>query len=292
MNKKKVILNLAAIIVLIAAFSIFILLKTNYIHNPISNGPITSNIKTADAKVKNKVKEQVLNFNEIPLTRGDINIPVLCYHDVNPKQSNDLLLDPEKFKAQMQYLKDNNYIPITLEELYGFLKENKEIPTKSVVITFDDGYKGNYTYAYPILKDFNFKATIFMISDFVDNDLYLSKKELKELSDNGIEIQSHTARHNDLSKLSKDAQIATMKTSKKALEAIVNRSVDYIAYPFGNSNPSTREAGKEAGYKLGFNLNGKMADKSDHSYNIDRLYISNNYSLQQFINKLTKSPKN
>ncbi|GKX64766.1 polysaccharide deacetylase family protein [Inconstantimicrobium mannanitabidum] len=292
MNKKKVILNLAATIILIAAFSIFILLKTKYIHNPISNGSITSNIKTADAKVKNNVKEQVLNFNEIPLTRGDINIPVLCYHDVNPKQSNALLLDPEKFKAQMQYLKDNNYIPITLEELYGFLKENKEIPTKSVVITFDDGYKGNYTYAYPILKDFNFKATIFMISDFADNDLYLSKKELKELSDNGIEIQSHTDIHRDLSKLSKEAQISTMKTSKKNLEAIINKSVDYIAYPFGNSNPSTREAAKEAGYKLGFNLNGKMADKSDNSYNIDRLYISNDYSLQQFINKLTKSPKN
>lgn len=292
MNKKKVILNLAAIIVLIAAFSIFILLKTKYIHNPISNQSITSNIKTADAKVKSNVKEQVLNFNEIPLTRGDINIPVLCYHDVNPKQSNALLLDPEKFKAQMQYLKDNNYIPITLEELYGFLKENKEIPTKSVVITFDDGYKGNYTYAYPILKDLNFKATIFMISDFVNNDLYLSKKELKELSDNGIEIQSHTDKHHDLSKLSKEAQISTMKTSKNNLEAIINKSVDYIAYPFGNSNPSTREAAKEAGYKLGFNLNGKMADKSDNSYNIDRLYISNDYSLQQFINKLTKSPKN
>lgn len=297
-TKKIIIPTIIAIITFVIAFTFFMVRTNKVVNKNISpKSTVNTNTKSSNnidaaADTNSTPKEDEVRFNKATLTRGNIAVPVLCYHDVNPKQSNDLLLDPQKFKAEMQYLKDANYIPITMSEFYGFLRENKQIPEKSVLITFDDGYKGNYTYAYPILKEFNFKATIFMISDFVDNDLYLSKDELKELSNNGIEIGSHTAKHDNLSELNKASQITTMKNSKKSLETILGKPVDCIAYPFGKSNSYTREAAKECAYKLGFNLNGKMADKSDNTYNIDRLYISNSYSLQQFINKLTKSPRN
>ena len=123
-------------------------------------------------------------FEGLKTTSADMNIPVLCYHDVTPNNpnNNELLVNPEKFKEQLQYLKDNNYTPITLDELYDYLRNNKPIPEKPVVITIDDGYKGNYEYAYPLLKEFKFPATIFVISNYVGAQDYMTAEQLKEMS--------------------------------------------------------------------------------------------------------------
>ncbi|MHC9416870.1 polysaccharide deacetylase family protein, partial [Clostridium perfringens] len=107
----------------------------------------------------------------------------------NNPNNNELLVNPEKFKEQLQNLKDNNYTPITLDELYEYLRNNKPIPEKSVVITLDDGYKGNYEYAYPLLKEFKFTATIFVISNYVGAQDFMTADQLKEMSNNGIEIE-------------------------------------------------------------------------------------------------------
>lgn len=258
-----------------------------------SQATTNKNKSTAETETQTKDTEKETDrFAGLTVTNGDITVPVLCYHDVNPKQTNDMLMDPAKFKEQMQYLKDNNYTTLTMSELYGFLKEDKKIPEKSVVITFDDGYIGNYTYAYPILKELNLHATIFMISGMLDNELYVNEKQLKELSDSdAIEIQSHTAMHEHLATLSEEKQLATLKTAKEKLESVIGKPVEYLAYPYGESNKDTRTAAKEAGYKLGFSLDGAMADKSDNNYNVDRLYISNNYTMEQFITKITTAPK-
>lgn len=228
-------------------------------------------------------------FEGIKTTTENINIPILCYHDVTPNNpdNNDLLVNPEKFKEQLQYLKDNNYTPISLDEFYDYLRKNQPIPEKSVVITFDDGYKGNYEYAYPLLKEFKFPATVFVISNYVGAPDFMTVEQLKEMSDNGIEIESHTFKHDDLSKLDETQQLETLKNSKNDLEKIIGKPIDFIAYPFGRHNSSTRIAAEKAGYKLGFNLNGNFADRKDNNFNIDRIYVSNNDSLKKFESRLT-----
>lgn len=228
-------------------------------------------------------------FEGLKTTSEDMNIPVLCYHDVTPKNpnNNELLVNPEKFKEQLQYLKDNNYTPITLDELYDYLRNNKPLPEKPVVITFDDGYKGNYEYAYPLLKEFKFPATVFMISNYVGAPDFMTADQLKEMSNNGIEIESHTFKHDDLSILDEAKQLETLKDSKVNLEKIIEKPVDFVAYPFGRYNSSTRVAAEKAGYKLGFNLNGNFADRKDNNFNIDRIYVSNNDSLNKFESRLT-----
>lgn len=239
---------------------------------------------TTDEKETNKNR-----FEGIKTTTENINIPILCYHDVTPNNpdNNDLLVNPEKFKEQLQYLKDNNYTPISLDEFYDYLRKNQPIPEKSVVITFDDGYKGNYEYAYPLLKEFKFPATVFVISNYVGAPDFMTVEQLKEMSDNGIEIESHTFKHDDLSKLDETQQLETLKNSKNDLEKIIGKPIDFIAYPFGRHNSSTRIAAEKAGYKLGFNLNGNFADRKDNNFNIDRIYVSNNDSLKKFESRLT-----
>ena len=262
----------------------------------VTNNKNTTNTDSNKTEKKNAAEKnntkKTDRFEGLTLTNGDITVPVLCYHDVNPKQTNDMLMDPAKFKEQMQYLKDNKYTTLTMDELYGFLKEDKKIPEKSVVITFDDGYIGNYTYAMPILKELDLHATMFMISGMLNNELYVNEKQLKEMSDSdAFEIQSHTAMHEHLATLTEAKQLETMKTAKEKLESIIGKPVEYIAYPYGESNKNTRTAAKNAGYKLGFSLDGAMADKKDNNYNIDRLYVSNNYTMDQFIKKLTTAPR-
>ena len=256
-----------------------------------SNEKNNSTNKEED-KIKDSKSEKDKNrFEGIETTSEDMNIPVLCYHDVTPNNpnNNELLVNPNKFKEQLQYLKDNNYTPITLDELYSYLRENKPLPKKPVVITLDDGYKGNYEYAYPLLKEFNFPATIFVISNYVGAKDYMTNEELKEMSDNGIEIESHTFKHDDLSTLDENKQFETFKSSKEALEKITGKPVDYVAYPFGRYNEETRVAAKKAGYKLGFNLNGNFADRKDNDFNIDRVYVSNNDSLEKFESRLKEN---
>lgn len=238
---------------------------------------------TTDEKETNKNR-----FKEIKTTTENINIPILCYHDVTPNNpdNNELLVNPEKFKEQLQYLKDNNYTPISLDEFYDYLRNNQPIPEKSVVITFDDGYKGNYEYAYPLLKEFKFPATVFVISNYVGAPDFMTAEQLKEMSDNGIEIESHTFKHDDLSKLDETQQLETLKKSKNDLEKIIEKPIDFVAYPFGRHNSNTRIAAEKAGYKLGFNLNGNFADRKDNNFNIDRIYVSNNDSLKKFESRL------
>lgn len=242
--------------------------------------------KVSTGEIEND--ENKNRFEGLKTTIEDMNIPVLCYHDVTPNNpdNNELLLSPEKFREQLQYLKDNDYAPLTLNEFYNYLKKSEPVPEKSVLITFDDGYKGNYEYAYPILKEFNFPATFFIISNFIGSPDFMTAEEIKEMSDNGIDIESHTAKHEDLSTLDEASQLETFKNSKEVLEEIIKEPIEFIAYPFGRHNPSTRIAAEKAGYKLGFNLNGEFADRSDNNYNIDRIYVSNNYSIQKFEDRL------
>lgn len=273
--------------------AIIAIILFNQKNTPKSNNTTLSSTEQQVSNTNKNENSEVKKdrFYGLKLTNADIGIPVLCYHAIDNSTTNELLLSPEKFKAQLKYLKDNGYTPLTMDELYGFLKEKKSIPEKSVVITFDDGYRDNYTNAFPILKEFDFKATIYVIADCIEDGMYMTKAQIKEMSDWGIDIESHTAKHEDLSKLKFDAQYQTMKSSKETLEKIIGKNVDYIAYPFGKHNNDTRKAAEKAGYKLGFNLAGGLTDKSDNPYNLDRIYISNKHTMDQFVQKLTKTPK-
>jgi peptidoglycan/xylan/chitin deacetylase (PgdA/CDA1 family) len=105
------------------------------------------------------------------------------------------------FERQMQHLKDNNYRVISLADFLQFLNYNQKLPNRSVIITIDDGYLSTYDIAYPILKQFDYSAVIFVYTDFVGvGKSALSWDQTREMKDNGIEIGSHTLSHSDLTK--------------------------------------------------------------------------------------------
>lgn len=214
-------------------------------------------------------------------------IPVLMYHSIAKEKGNGLRVPKEIFREQMQYLKDNNYITLTLDELYSRLESGKKIRDNSVVITFDDGYEDNYKEAYPILKEYGFNATIFVITSFIDKgDIFLKSSELKEMDKNGIDIESHTENHDKLPLLSYKEQMKTMSNSKEYLEDMLSKKVYYIAYPFGQHNKNTLKAAKNAGYKMALTTEGRWAGKKNGIYTLKRIYVNSIFDMDVFKERL------
>jgi len=248
-----------------------------------STPQVTKNIEAPTKKPTPATKSTA-----IPSKVAISGVPVLMYHSISYVQGNEVRLPKEKFKEQMQFLKDNHYNTISLDELYSFLKNNVPLPSKPIVITFDDGYVDNYTTALPILKSFGFKAVVFVITNRVDkNPLYMTSKQLKEMLAAGIEIESHTVSHADLNFLSNIKQQSELDNSKSFLEKDLNSNVKYIAYPYGHFNINSLKGVQNAGYRMAFTTEKGWASKSDSLFELPRVYISSFFDINVFKERVT-----
>jgi peptidoglycan/xylan/chitin deacetylase (PgdA/CDA1 family) len=214
------------------------------------------------------------------------SIPVLMYHSINYEKGNCLRVPKEKFAAEMKWLHDNGYTTLSLDEVYDAVSNNKKVAEKSVVLTFDDGYKDNYESAFPVIKQYGFKATVFMITSEIGDSQngYLTAAQIKEMDKNGMRVECHTVDHPDLSTLSYKRQYSELSESKAALEALLGRPVNFIAYPSGMYNSDTIEAAKKAGYKMCFKMKGGIGSISDSRYEFPRFFVGE--SLQDFISRV------
>lgn len=266
------------IIVLLLAIGAFTFAN----HKKSLNTNANSKAKPKTTAVK-KVKEKPVRKDPNPT-----NIPVLMYHSIAYEAGNDLRVPKEKLREQMQIIKDNGFTPITLDELYSHFNDSAALPQKPIVITFDDGYKDNYENALPVLKEFGFKATVFVITCQTDDSTdFMTSAQLKEMNANGIDIECHTVTHPHLKELSYDKQLTELKASKEKLEKMLNKKIDYIAYPYGSYNNDTVKLTKSLGYKMAFTTNEGQANKDQGIFTLDRMYISNSNSLDYFKKQIT-----
>lgn len=233
-----------------------------------------------------KIKAFAYDMMERPMDKRSA-IPILMYHHITEDENDILNVSKPKFEEQMKYLKDNKYQVMSLEDIYDHLEKNKPFPDKAVAITFDDGYEDNYTMAYPILKKYECCATIFMVSNFVDKGTgFMTSRQLKELDKNGIRIESHTANHKILNKLSYEEQLKELKESKEDLSKILNRDVKYIAFPNGKSNKDTRKALRETGYEMAVRTHECWATKRNGTYSLNRIIITGKMDQEKFIKRV------
>ncbi len=201
-------------------------------------------------------------------------VPVLAYHLVDDHYDNTpLAVKVSHFEGQMKYLHDNGYHAITLDQLYKYVSTGSPLPQKPVVITFDDGYEDNYTNAFPILKKYNMKATVFMIADSIGAPRFLTADQLKEMNAYGFDVQSHTYSHRPLTTLDGEEIKAELSHSKVVLEEVLNKKIQYIAYPQGKYDKKVEELTREAGYKLAFTVGPGNYTREDGPMEITRMPI-------------------
>lgn len=222
----------------------------------------------------------------------DQKVAVLGYHSFSKEKEEDIFIMPiNEFEEQLKYLKRHHYKALSLDEFYDYYKGNKKIPRKSVLITMDDGYQSNYDLAFPLLKKYNMKATVFYIGSNVigENKNYMNKDTLELIKKNypNIEIASHSYNlHYDKS-IEKGIDYLTADFDK--MEDVVNTK--YFAYPYGHYNEDIIKVLKTKKYKMAFGFGpGKehrKASRNDNIYTIPRLNITNGMPLWKFSLRLS-----
>jgi len=203
-------------------------------------------------------------------------LPVLMYHSVD---SNDkitkLSISPGSFEKQMEFLHRNNYNVISLEEAAEYIKNRRRPPSRTVAITFDDGYYNNYEYAFPVLKRYGIKATLFVIVDKIGQPGWVGWKELKEMSDSGIiAIGSHTNTHSWLTSLSAEGIKKEFDVSKAVLEKKLGRKIDLLCYPMGEYDRRAENIANRSGYICAVGTNPGRSSSARDIYAIGRIKIS------------------
>lgn len=206
----------------------------------------------------------------LPLPTGTVKIPVLMYHYVetvqDPKDTirKSLNIPPFIFEKQLKTLITAHYNFITMREVGEYLDGKRELPSKPVVLTFDDGYGDFYSDVYPILKKYNVPATEYVISGVLDKRNYMTTDEVVDIKKSGlVEIGAHTVHHPALGKMDSEAAFREIEGSKKMLESLVGGEVVSFAYPYGSYNDESPKLAEQAGFttavttKKGLEVNQK-----------------------------------
>jgi peptidoglycan/xylan/chitin deacetylase (PgdA/CDA1 family) len=209
-------------------------------------------------------------------------VSIIMYHSVDDEDS--LISTPTKmFRAQMEYLRDNNISVISLKELYEALEAPGALPKKAVALTFDDGFEGVYENAFPILKEFGYPATLFVVTDSVGKTMGWERvkgicaytlctwEKLKEMDKGGIDIQSHTRTHPFLSELDDEGLASEIGGSKASIEENLDKKVEFLAYPYGNYDTRVIESLKKHGMVGAVVADFGKAKKGQNPFEIKRV---------------------
>lgn len=221
-----------------------------------------------------------------------IEVPIIMYHSIlkDPSRSNKYTVTPTVLEEDLKYIKDKGYTTVTIADLISYVYDDKPLPEKPIVLTFDDGHYNNYGYLFPLLEKYDMKAVISIVGSYTDkftktdeanlNYSYLRWKDIKELMDTGrIEFQNHTYNlHSNTGKRigTKKIKGETDEHYKNVLEEDIlklqqefKENTNYIpqcfTYPFGGISNASLDIIKELGFKASL-------------------------SCEQGINKLTKNP--
>lgn len=185
------------------------------------------------------------------------HIPVLLYHDLQHEYEPHravITVTPERFDEHISALLNNGYTPVSFEDVYNASLGNYTLPAKPVIVSFDDGYLTNYTYAFPIIQKYGIKSTIFVVTETVGQTVgnpHFTWEQAKTMQKSGlVSIQSHTFSHNDMQTLDNFQIERELRLSKYLVEKNLGTKCDILAFPFGSHNQQIVDCAKKAGYKV------------------------------------------
>ena len=190
-------------------------------------------------------------------TTQTAKIPILTYHSIDERGS-VISTRPQTFRRQMKFLSEADFNVVSLKTLGKNFLENVPLPPKTLVLTFDDGFQNFYSEAFPVLNEYNFTATVFLITDYcgkyndwsgnlptLERSKLMEWSEIKELNNNGIEFAAHSITHPDLTRISVEAARREIVESKTTIEERLGREVTDFAYPYGSYNAPVKRITQE-----------------------------------------------
>jgi peptidoglycan/xylan/chitin deacetylase (PgdA/CDA1 family) len=222
-------------------------------------------------------------------------VPILCYHHIRdiklPSRSvKGYEVTVEQFRQQMKILADSGYQSILPDQLHEYLTKGTELPSKPVMITFDDTDEEQFTIAKSEMDKYGFKAVYFVMNISIGRPKYMTREQIRQLSNEGHVIGCHTYDHHRVDKYKYQDTVEyrgqkkvvndwdfQLGDTKKVLEGITGKPVEYFAYPFGIWNRPAIPEIKKLGYKLAFQLSEKR-DSTEPLYTVRRMIVAPSWS--------------
>jgi peptidoglycan/xylan/chitin deacetylase (PgdA/CDA1 family) len=223
------------------------------------------------------------------------SVPVLMYHEVSePEKATwaNLAVSPTALREQLAYLRDAGYTTLTAGAFASILATSGQVPPRSVILTFDDGFEDFYRQAVPMIVENGFAATVFVTTGWVQDagsestatrpGRMLSWSQLGEAVSAGMEVGAHSCRHLQLDQILPALLRDELYTSKSRLEDNLGIPVPGLAYPYGYSNPKVREEARAVGYDYGYAVRNTTAAPGGDLFRLPRLTIHRSTDLSEF----------
>ena len=211
-------------------------------------------------------------------------VPILCYHQLrewrvkDSKISRDYIIPPAKFAAQLKMLADSGYTTILPDQLMVYLNKGLSLPSKSVMLTFDDTDLSHYEVALKEMNKYGFKGVFFIMTVSIGRPGYMTSEQIKTLADQGHIIGCHTWDHHDVKKYAASDWPLQVEKPLQLLEKITAKPVKYFAYPFGLWNEEAIVPLQQRGIRAAFQLSEKRSRRAP-LYTIRRIIVPGYWEL-------------
>ena len=221
-------------------------------------------------------------------------VPILCYHQIrdwtarDSKGAKDYITPIATFKAHIKMLADSGYHTISPDQLFAYMTTGARLPSKPVMLTFDDTDLDQFTIARPELEKYGYKGMYFVMTVSLGRPHYMTKAMVKQLSDEGNIIGSHTWDHHNVKKYQGKDWETQIDKPTKTLEEITGKKITYFAFPFGLWNPQAFPELKKRGFVAAFSLAEKR-DQNDPLFTIRRIIASGYWSPKTLRNNIVQS---
>lgn len=222
--------------------------------------------------------------------QSPIRVPILMYHyasDPPPGSDRirtDLSVGPAAFREQLQWFSDNGFTTITLYDLSLALAGQQQLPPNSVVLTFDDGHRDQYTYAFPLLQEYGMVATFFIITDLPDewNDLYMTWPMIEEMAAAGMDMEVHTRSHPDLANKTWEYVYDELGPSLITLWEHTGRRPRFVSYPGGSYDDIVLDVVDHLDMWGAVTTEWGLQHEWENRYTLERIRIRNSTRLHTF----------
>jgi len=217
-----------------------------------------------------------------------MKLPILLYHKIDRIPAGSRYprnyVTPEQFEAQLAFLARRGYTSVTFADYLAYRRGERLLPRRAVIITFDDGYRSNRTIALPLLRQYGFGATIFLVTAYVGmtnrwdadeiQEPLLDAADVRAMQAVGIDFGSHTATHARLATLRPVEALRELRTSRERLGELLGKPVRVLGYPYGDYNRETMQFARDAGYEAGVIIRRRMNTDTTDLLELRRIPIT------------------
>lgn len=235
------------------------------------------------AKIAEEEAEATEPLPEEPKVNRDAEVSILGYHDFTEGgSSNDMILNIDRFREQMEALKQNKIPVIPISDYLAWRKGEKDIPNPCVVLTFDDGWKSVYTHAYPIMKEYGYPFSIYLYKNYINiGGRSMTWEQIQEMMKHGCEVGSHSVSHSDMARRNGKSDEEYEKWLREELgesmrylrENLGDDVIPVFAYPYGKYNQQVIDLAQDYGYELGITVAPKKGAFTLEDFEVGRYIV-------------------